>query len=265
MTRHASCAQLGPKRRPSRPPSFEGYPSSQRVATLAAVKKGSKPGGAASSATNAAASAPVFAAIPFPPGLSLSVAETPEIVPSFTEREQEVGGWVAEEKRRGDRPNPRGRVGDGEDARQKAPRKSGRRNAGRLHRLGLAQPPRRRSRAGDSGKARQIHMTAAPLPQTLCPSRGKTRGRVELPRARVRLPRARVQTRRARVEPRRARRHSRRDFRQLFHAAPGASPRTRRTLVRTHRTSARTRPTSMRAHRTSPRAQGSSRRAPFPQ
>lgn len=63
------------------------------------MKDGAKAGGKTPQAEASPAAPPLFAAIPFPPGISSIVAEEAEAIPRFTEREQEVGGWVAEGKR----------------------------------------------------------------------------------------------------------------------------------------------------------------------
>ncbi|MDQ6913350.1 MAG: helix-turn-helix transcriptional regulator [Verrucomicrobiota bacterium] len=62
------------------------------------VKHASKRDGKAERARESSAVArPVFA-IPYPPGISGVVAEEARGIPHFTDREQEVGGWMAEGK-----------------------------------------------------------------------------------------------------------------------------------------------------------------------
>jgi len=55
-----------------------------------------------STAINSATPGRRVAAIPYPPGLSSSVAEEPHAPPHFTPREQQVGSWIAEGKTDGE-------------------------------------------------------------------------------------------------------------------------------------------------------------------
>lgn len=62
------------------------------------MKDGSKVASRAPTTAGSSLPASLAIAIPYPPGLSAIVAEEVQLVPHFTPREKDVGGWIAEGK-----------------------------------------------------------------------------------------------------------------------------------------------------------------------